>query len=499
MTLSRRNFLETGALAALGYTAFPEPAAAQATPVRRSIGQLGLADPAVQTMREGVRLLKTKPVSDPLNWSNLADIHLNFCPHGNWFFLPWHRAYLVMYERLIRSVTGNPQFALPYWDWTADRQLPAAFAQSTFNGQPNPLFEPSRSIPPTLSLPDNMVGPSVISGILGQTAFEIFASSRPSGQNSTAQSWQRANGSQGPMESNPHNRLHTTVGGIMSGFRSPIDPIFLMHHGNIDRLWAMWIRRCRRNTTSTLWTQFNFVNNFRRTNGTTYSVRVSSLLSTTSNGYNYPPTQAVPCRAAPLANLALRDPLPRAAARLSPGSRLNTRTFRTAVDVGRTAAPMQVLEVQVSLQGRPLRTLSAVRASASASASADEMPRAAAPGQVLAFIDDVPTPPNNATDVRVFLNCDYLNADTPTSDPHYVGTFSFFGRANEHAGHAGHLTADGKVSFTLDLTPALQALGRAQQLSGDTLRLQLLPVPAPGRPADQVAPITPGRVEIALL
>lgn len=152
MTLSRRNFLETGALAALGYTAFPEPAAAQATPVRRSIGQLGLANPAVQTLREGVRLLKSKPVSDPLNWSNLADIHLNFCPHGNWFFLPWHRAYLVMYERLIRSVTGNPQSALPYWDWTADRQLPAAFAQSTFNGQPNPLFEPSRSITPTLSL-----------------------------------------------------------------------------------------------------------------------------------------------------------------------------------------------------------------------------------------------------------------------------------------------------------------------------------------------------------
>jgi hypothetical protein len=44
----------------------------------------------------------------------------------------------------------------------------------------------------------------------------------------------------------------------------------------------------------------------------------------------------------------------------------------------------------------------------------------------------------------------------------------------------------------------LQALGRAQQLSGDTLRLQLLPVAAPGRPANQVAPITPGRVEIAL-
>ncbi len=506
MSLSRRTLLETGAFAALGYAAFPRTAAAQATPTRRSLGQLAPDDPVLQTLRAGVRILKAKPASDPLNWSNLADIHLNFCPHGNWFFLPWHRAYLAMYERLIRTVTGSPQFALPYWDWTADRQLPAAFAQVSFGGQPNPLFEPSRTIPPTFGLPDNMVGPSVISGILGQADFEIFASSRPQGQNSTASSWQRAPGSQGPMESNPHNRVHGTVGGVMQNFRSPVDPIFLMHHGNIDRLWAAWNQRCHANTSSTLWRQFGFVNNFRRPTGSLYSVGVSSLLTTTANGYRYAPQPTMPCRvAAQRADTVLRPPALQAGAdRATLARALASRgpaaaRLRVSVEVGRTAEPMRVLEVPVALPGRALQDLGAPRATASRSgAGADDAASSATAGQVLAFVDDVPTPPDNATEVRIFLNCDYLDVDTPASDPHYVTTFSFFGQPDEHGEHGGHLGAGGKVSFTLDLTPTVRALGRLQQPPGDTLRLQFLPVPLPGRPASLVAPITPGRVEIVV-
>ena len=37
-----------------------------------------------------------------------------------------------------------------------------------------------------------------------------------------------------------HNRTHAWVGGTMSGADSPNDPIFFLHHCNIDRLWALW-------------------------------------------------------------------------------------------------------------------------------------------------------------------------------------------------------------------------------------------------------------------
>lgn len=38
---------------------------------------------------------------------------------GHWApaFLPWHRAYLLHWEREIRKLTGDPTFSIPYWDW----------------------------------------------------------------------------------------------------------------------------------------------------------------------------------------------------------------------------------------------------------------------------------------------------------------------------------------------------------------------------------------------
>ena len=75
----------------------------------------------------------------------------------------------------MRQLTGHTDFALPYWDWTADRQLPAAFTQPTWNGQPNPLYESQRDMSPTDLLPDEIVGQAVITTILGDNRpHEIF-------------------------------------------------------------------------------------------------------------------------------------------------------------------------------------------------------------------------------------------------------------------------------------------------------------------------------------
>ncbi|MFN0125291.1 MAG: tyrosinase family protein [Verrucomicrobiales bacterium] len=42
------------------------------------------------------------------------------------------------------------------------------------------------------------------------------------------------------LEGGPHNSGHRAVGGTMASASSPADPIFWMHHANIDRLWAIW-------------------------------------------------------------------------------------------------------------------------------------------------------------------------------------------------------------------------------------------------------------------
>lgn len=37
-----------------------------------------------------------------------------------------------------------------------------------------------------------------------------------------------------------HNKVHLWVGGAMMPISSPNDPIFFLHHCNVDRLWAYW-------------------------------------------------------------------------------------------------------------------------------------------------------------------------------------------------------------------------------------------------------------------
>jgi len=101
---------------------------------------------------KAVAAMKKLPTTDPRSWEGQAKIHQNFCAHNNWFFLPWHRAYLVAFERICRQLSGNPNFALPYWDWTANPQLPAGFASPTIGAVPNPLYE----VPPVSWTPGHL-------------------------------------------------------------------------------------------------------------------------------------------------------------------------------------------------------------------------------------------------------------------------------------------------------------------------------------------------------
>ena len=71
--------------------------------------------------------------------------------------------------------------------------------------------------------------------------------------------------------------------------------------------------------------------------------------------------------------------------------------------------------------------------------------------------------------VNVFVNCPYLSPTTGYTDPHYAGSFSFFG-------HGSH---DGKGrNFVIDITTPVQALANAGAIKTEDLTIQLMPVPA---------------------
>jgi hypothetical protein len=53
---------------------------------------------------------------------------------------------------------------------------------------------------------------------------------------------------EGILESQPHDNVHGAMGGaagnaFMVSFLSPVDPIFFLHHANLDRLWDVWTRK----------------------------------------------------------------------------------------------------------------------------------------------------------------------------------------------------------------------------------------------------------------
>ncbi|NRA68021.1 MAG: tyrosinase family protein [Pseudobacteriovorax sp.] len=202
-------------------------------------------------------------IKDWTGWAAQAVIHERSCPHGNWYFLPWHRAYMFAFEEICRDVAaGIPKgerlhqgdemdfyyknFAIPYWDWTAQKPLPAIFfqANSPLNMNDDPVLNsiggsPRRITETTIiaETQSRTFGSESINSMLDVADFMAFCSSPAAGIRD------RASGGQGVIEASPHNSGHGMVGGIMGSFLSPYDPIFWTHHCNVDRLWSVWIEK----------------------------------------------------------------------------------------------------------------------------------------------------------------------------------------------------------------------------------------------------------------
>ena len=170
-------------------------------------------------------------------------------------FLPWHRYYLSLYALALRSecsFTGP----MPYWDWTIDAPNPAAAPvwDSTLgfggDGVANPengdscvadgpfaSWQPmydGDSVTPrqhclrrTFSNGDGQSGLMMgawysadsVAAVMANEGFEAFAEA---------------------LETGPHAGVHNSIGGDMVARTSPNDPVFFLHHAQIDRLWTLW-------------------------------------------------------------------------------------------------------------------------------------------------------------------------------------------------------------------------------------------------------------------
>ena len=266
--------------------------------------------------------------SDKLSWGAQADIHATCCPHNNNFFLPWHRAFIYWFEEVarenLRTMDASWQtelvatiknkfgelsatleniiasFAVPYWDWgVADPTIPAEFLDQ---GNKELYFETRSEDAKTnkkLNYGQNeYFKPDWLNGVLSQSDFESFGgapspdfdyrSHLQNNDNITAQ--RTAVGVTTLLESTYHNHIHSFVGGLdgdkgMISDRSPTDPLFWIHHANIDRIWFDWaysqdqnpLPHSKDNLTLQEWLKFP-MGNFIDKSGATVTSAVEDVL-----------------------------------------------------------------------------------------------------------------------------------------------------------------------------------------------------------------------------
>jgi tyrosinase len=306
----RRRTLLAGAAAVASVAALGGGTATAATQARYRRYNVASPEGAkmLESYKKAITAMLALPPDDPRNWYRHALTHTVDCPHGNWWFVVWHRGYVGWFEQVCRDLSGDPDFAFPYWDWTANPQVPAAMfdgvlnpndpayipSLAAFNAQygpmldkfwdgltpaqtgqllirglrfsadllfdigpkGGPMFFPQGSArgstqakPGFDDITNNAVSPWMLDNALAPRDFIGFASPKTFYHGSIT--------GFGVLEGQPHNKVHNCTGGIWTdpngqttygdGFMqsnlSPVDPLFFLHHSNIDRLWDVWTRK----------------------------------------------------------------------------------------------------------------------------------------------------------------------------------------------------------------------------------------------------------------
>jgi tyrosinase len=493
--LTRRDLI-AGA-AALGLASAFGPSLHAQQHLRRSVSGPE-SDPAMlDAYKSAIQAMLRLPPSDPHNWYRQALIHLLDCPHGNWWFLPWHRGYIYNFEQICRKRSGVDTFALPFWDWTAQPRVPDVLFDDVLDpahGEYEASFETfqtkfKEAIPdywarltdrqkddlkrrscgsltsadaimqcietnwrPTVRQPTRQqpsfnartalaVSITSITDALVPTVFEDFGSGQ------AERHLDKSNDS-APLEGGPHNSVHGNIGGLMRAFMSPVDPLFWLHHANLDRLWMIWTNREKNSNRPGLpvsadrWLS-EPLRFFCAADGQPLpDARAADYVDMDHLGYSYGPGSADAIASKPRIVTATESALMAFASNEAnvPLGTFVEASLSVAVPVGVMAPPVSPAE---SLTAAPFW-----------------------------FVAVTLKPPSNSTNytILVFANCPYLTADTPITDPHYVGSIRFFG--------VEHLD---EVTYSLPLSTTLLTLDAIGHPVIDEVRLQLLTLDETGQ------------------
>jgi tyrosinase len=185
--------------------------------------------------------------------------------HSGPVFAPWHRFMLLLFELQLQRVLADNTVALPYWDWAADGDFPAAgqvtaalWKDTGIGGTGRPVADgPFTPAAFRVKIQSNARGnlQTTDRGLNRELAQDPNAPGLPTtaAQRATLQQtrydtapWDRTSASfrnrvEGWSPFGMHNKVHVWVGGDMGPATSPNDPVFYLNHCNVDRIWEAWL------------------------------------------------------------------------------------------------------------------------------------------------------------------------------------------------------------------------------------------------------------------
>jgi hypothetical protein len=345
------------------------------------------------------------------------------CEHGSDWFLPWHRLYLFYFEQILQDAANDPALRLPYWDYTDPGQLamPEAFRSPTYvNAQgetvANPLYESRREAEWESGGTKLTEVQTNVDQVLDIDHL-LTVDDDP--------------GFTGQLERTPHAAVHCGVKQCFATVMGSVpysanDPVFWVHHCNIDRLWQCWQSISGHEDPAGAWRDKTYTLIDRE--GNLVTKKVSSLYDGSLVDYVYERPSNCAQTAAPVADQAAETATSRSA----------RAALKKPVNIGRSGT-LAIARTQTSARMTLPATASlahprqfALRASAALPVATDLLVRG------------VHFQRHPGTTIDVFLE----HPEDSTRRTH-VGTLAFFS-----APHHGH----GDDTWRFDATRALRAL-----------------------------------------
>ena len=467
--------------------------------VRREIWGLekdAAFDPVTLAYAKAVRAMQARPATDPTSWTFQGAIHgayaapppgaqWNQCQHQGWFFLPWHRMYLYFFERIVRAAVvaegGPADFALPYWNYDKPfpgNTIPLGFRMPALpDGTLNPLFLAAPKRRASL-MSGGQLDPSVTSpaNALAQTDFTSATMGFGGGKVGPQHFGDFAD--TGAVEQTPHNDIHVVVGGSRVGQCqggimidpncAALDPIFWLHHANIDRLWNDWLAAggTHVNPPDGSWRNASFT--LYDETGTEVTMTVAEVLdSATQLGYVY-------------------DEVPEAPAMAPPP------TEQPPGPAGPPPELVAATEQPLTLTGAPVTVPISVPEETRASVES-----AAGPRRVLLSVDDIKADVTPGVVYGVYLNL----PEGGDQRAHHVGNVSLFGIEKMNDPEVRHEGAPG-FRHIFDATSVVGRLAEEGKWDPAAVNVTFAPIdvlPPPGKEAEwegDTAEAAPPPVEI---